>query len=247
MTPLVAAAIVGAGAVGGFANVVAGGGSLVTVPALMLTGIPAGVANGTSRLGIVLQNAIAVLRYRAAGELPAGLATLVVPTVVGAALGALLAVRVSATHFRSILAAIMLAWAALVALGADRRVGVVGRRRLPASAVAPLLFAIGVYGGFVQAAAGYLLLGVLTFGLGMPLRTANILKVALIGAYMPVAFAIFVASGNVDWLSGALLSAGQTLGGWLGAGAVMRRGTAAVRAMLIVMVVVGALDLLGVI
>src|SRR5687767_5586466 len=97
--PWLMAIVIAAGLAGGFANVVAGGGSLVTVPALIVAGVPESVANGTSRLGIVLQNIVAVLRFRSAGLLPPGLSRLLLPTLLGAAVGSALAVSIPGTGF----------------------------------------------------------------------------------------------------------------------------------------------------
>jgi uncharacterized membrane protein YfcA len=245
--PWLLAVVVLAGVAGGFANVVAGGGSLVTVPALILVGVPESMANGTSRLGIVLQNVVAVLRYRAAGVLPSRLLSLVAPTLLGAAAGAAVAVWVvPGGGFRRIFGGVMLFWAAVIAARADAFLARGRRRDLPPWFVFVLLFAIGIYGGFVQAAAGYLLLALFTLGMGLPLKEANILKVALICAYMPVAFVIFVATGNVDWVLGLILSAGQVVGAWLGAGVVMGGGVLVVRVVLVAVVALGALELLGI-
>ena len=236
-----------AGIAGGFANVVAGGGSLVTVPALILTGVPETVANGTSRLGIMLQNFVAVWRYRKAGILPKGILALIVPTLFGAALGVLLAIWVGDAGFRKIFAGIMLVWAVAVALRPDIDFSKPPPPRLPSWAVSLLLFLIGIYGGMIQAAVGYLLLALFTFGMGMPLKQANVLKIVVVCAYMPLAFLLFAVNGKVDWLLGALLSGGQIVGAWLGAGVVIGGGTGVMRIILIIAVIFGALELLGVI
>jgi uncharacterized protein len=245
VNPWLLLAVVAAGIAGGFANVVAGGGSFVTVPALILTGVPVGVANGTSRLGIVLQNIVAVLRFRSAGVLPSKLLVLIVPTCLGAVLGAGLALWVPDEGFRRIFAGIMLIWAAAVALRPEAK-PTTKVRTLPPWLVTFLLFAIGIYGGFAQAAAGYMFLALFTMGMGMPLKEANILKVVLICAYMPIAFLVFILGGKVDWLLGALLSLGQIGGAWVGAGVVMGGKAGIVRAVLLVAVILGALQLLGV-
>ena len=104
----------GAGAVAGFMNVVAGGGSLLTLPALLFVGLPAPVANATNRISLILQNASASTAFRRGGRLPLRVTVrLALVALPGAAVGAFLALDVDETTFRRILAAILTAlWAA---------------------------------------------------------------------------------------------------------------------------------------
>ena len=115
------AALVGVGLAAGFINVVAGGGSLLTVPLLILLGLPETVANGTSRVAIFVQNASAIIKYRREGRLDGRLLrTLVPPALVGAALGAFVATRISDATFRAVLVWVMLGCALFVVLEPKR-------------------------------------------------------------------------------------------------------------------------------
>src|SRR5262245_58316489 len=90
---LLLAAVPFVGVAAGFINTLAGSGSLLTVPILILLGLPANVANGTNRVGVTMQNIAAVATFRRRGALPlAGSWKLIVPSVVGGVVGALLAV-----------------------------------------------------------------------------------------------------------------------------------------------------------
>ena len=81
-----------AGLVGGFINTLAGGGSMLTLPALMMLGIPADIANATNRVGVFLQSATAVRGFKHYDKLDsAAILPMLVPTVVGALVGSLLA------------------------------------------------------------------------------------------------------------------------------------------------------------
>src|SRR5512147_2531403 len=89
---LLLAAVPITGFIAGFINTLAGSGSLITLPLLILLGLPANVANGTNRIGVLLQNLVAVATFRSRGALEiAGTWKLVVPAVVGSVLGAQLA------------------------------------------------------------------------------------------------------------------------------------------------------------
>ena len=108
MTELVVLGLAGSGIAAGFINTVAGGGSLLTLPALMLAGMPADVANGSNRLCIVTQSVSGVAGYARAGRLPrAGIAPVVVPAALGALVGALIASRVPAPMLEPILLAVL--------------------------------------------------------------------------------------------------------------------------------------------
>ena len=96
MTPLDAALLVVGGMVAGVINTLAGGGSLITVPLLVLIGIPGTVANGTNRIGIGLQALVSVWRFKAEGVSEIRRAIpLLLPVGLGSVIGASVAARVS--------------------------------------------------------------------------------------------------------------------------------------------------------
>jgi uncharacterized membrane protein YfcA len=240
-------ALVSVGVAAGFVNVVAGGGSLLTMPLMIFLGLPETTANGTARVAIFVQNASAVLTYRRAGRLDLARAgPLLLPAILGAAVGAAVASRLSNEGFRDVLGVVMLGCAVLVAVSPG---GLFAAReghapRMDALRVWPIMFAVGVYGGAVQAGVGYLILAGLTLGLGLPLIEANILKILVVFAYTPVALVVFFRHGQVDLVAGLALAAGQALGGYLGAKAALRRGERLIRILLLVAVVASALKLL---
>lgn len=241
---IVAPLLVLAGTAAGFLNVVAGGGSLLTVPLMIFLGVPEATANGTSRVGILVQSASALAAFRGSGKLePALVRKLAAPTILGALLGAYLGTQLSDSGFRSLLGWVMLGCGLLVVIDPPAVRG--HARRLGALHVWPTMFVVGVYGGMIQAGVGYLILAALTFVLGLELELANVLKTLLIALYMPLAAAIFLWQGHVDlWLAVAL-SVGQALGGWLGAVAALRSGAKLIKAMLAIVVVASGVALLA--
>jgi len=243
-SPLYVLALLLGGAASGFLNVVAGGGSLITVPLLIFLGLPETTANGTSRLAIFVQCIPALITYRRAGQLDVTLLRkLGPPAVAGAALGALVGARLPDAGFRALLGAVMLACAVLVVVKPKLRAAD-AEPRLSATRVVPLLSAIGLYGGLVQASVGYLILAALTFGLGLALQAANVMKTVLVALYTPLAIAVFAAHGRIDLQSGAILCVGSALGGWLGANAALRRGERFIRVVLAIVVLASGLKLL---
>ena len=247
-TPLLqVAALLAIGLVAGFVNVVAGGGSLLSLPLLIFFGLPETVANGTSRLAILMQSVTAVTAFHRAGRIDYKLlARLTPPALLGAVAGAFFASQLADDSFRGILGWVMLGCAAFVVI--NPRLGAAdGLSRPPRTSpvwVWPTLLAIGVYGGAVQAGVGYLVLAGLVLLLRVDLVQANVLKVVLVGVYTPLALGIFLWQGQVDLWLGLLLSVGQALGGWLGAAAALRRGERFLRFMLALVVLGSGLKLL---
>ncbi len=245
-TPLGAVVLFLVGIASGFMNVVAGGGSLLAVPALIFLGLPETVANGTSRIALIVQNVSAVTHYQRAGRLDlAALRRLAWPTLLGAAGGAALGAAMPDHGFRVVLAWIMLGCALLVVFSPSYEPALASTSRWRPAVVWPVFVLVGFYGGFIQAGIGYLLLLSFTAILGMELVSANILKVTLVLLYTPLALLIFIARGKVSLMPGLVLAAGMGLGGWLAAFATLRRGAGLIKVMLVVAVVLSSLELLG--
>lgn len=233
---VVTALVALAGVAAGWINTLAGGGSLVALPALvLLAGLPDTDANGTLRVAILVQTAVACWRYRRAGALDLkAAAPLAAPAVVGALAGAWLATEVGDAALRRALVAVLLlaTGSLLLPMGEPK-----SKPRRPVW-TALALFGAGLYGGFVQAGVGFLLLLALTRVAGHRLVQANVLKVAVVLAYTPFALATFVARGHVDLALGLALALGQATGAWWAAGAALSpRGVRITRVTLAVVVV----------
>jgi len=210
------AALLGAGLVAGFINTLAGGGSLLTLPALVLVGLPIDVANGTNRIAVVAQSLAATWRFDKAGAVVWGtVLRVLLPTVLGAFTGAAGAAWVVP---REMLAPVLfgsMLTVALVMMVRPPRDLVEGDGE-PSRWSTPGLFLAGVYGGFVQAGVGLVLIAVLT---GLTRRTlveANALKLVVVMVFTLVALGIFIAAGQVSWAHGLLLSVSTVTGALLG-------------------------------
>lgn len=248
MTPLHALLLFGAGLVAGFVNVVAGGGSLLTLPVLIVLGLPPSVANGTNRVAIVVQNVVAVARFRRDGfhDLKLGL-RLSIPAVIGAILGAQVAVITPDEWFKTILAGVMLVVLASLLRNKKRQSTEDSRQeelKHPRWQL-PLMFVVGLYGGFIQAGVGYLLLFALSVVGGLSLVRANSLKVIIVGAYMVPSLIVFLVHGKVAWLPALALTAGNGIGGWLGSAFSIKKGDRWIRLVLAVAVLALVGKLLG--
>lgn len=234
--------IVGVGVLSGALNVIAGGGSLLVLPVLLEMGFAGPVANGTVRIGVLTQNLAAMVGFQRGGE-PVNTRTgwLVAAALPGAALGAFLGVRLEGAAFRYVLAAVMAGvwlWMAAGWIGARRSPDAPDDND-PADAVAAptrptvrallLMVGVGLYGGFIQAGVGFLLMAVVNRAVGEGLVRTNAHKVWIVAAYTVVAIGIFASRGAIDWSAGLILAAGTTVGGALGARLTLRRGAGLIR------------------
>lgn len=211
-----AAALVGIGIIAGFINVLSAGGSMLALPLLMFLGLPTQVANGTNRVAIVLQSVSAISTFRRAGASHIGLSLrLSVPAVVGSLVGAWLALQVSDALFEAILIAVMAGSALLMLLPQPK----LDTRPLTAERLTPVIylamFAIGIYGGFIQVGVGVLFIIVLYRMLKIDLAQVNVFKVLIILVYSLPALAMFMWFDQVRWSYGLLLALGSMIGAWL--------------------------------
>ncbi len=235
------------GLVAGAVNVIAGGGSMLTLPVLIFLGLPAGVANGTNRVAILLQNVGATWSFhrRKLVGWP-WLRLAVPPALAGVLVGTWAAVRIDDALFERILALVLLAAAAWT-LWHPIRPPAVGRAEPPAGAsrwgLVAAFFGVGVYGGFIQAGVGFVLLA-LTSAFGLDLIRGNAIKVTVVLIFTPVALAIFAWNGMVHWPYGLALSAGTVSGALVGVRLQVLKGQRWVRQVVTAAIVVFALRLL---
>jgi uncharacterized protein len=246
VTSLDAALLAGAGLVAGIVNALAGGGSFLTVPLMVLLGIPGNLANGTNRVGILAQNAVASWRFGAEGvpgwrdALP-----LLPPIALGSLLGAWGISHVSDAAFERTFAVLMLALLVPMLRNPIPAPGSVraAPRWSPALRFA-VFFGIGVYGGAFQGGVGIPLVFALSYA-GYDLVLANSIKVVVIGVLVAVAVPVFAVQGLVAWAPAAALSVGFLAGGGLGARITVRGGERVIRPVLAVCVLALAGHMLG--
>ena len=237
------------GLAAGFLNAVSGGGAMLTVPALILIGLPPGVANGTNRLAVVLQSLTALAAYKKLKQTDSGLAlALVIPAMLGSVCGALVSVRLDDEVFQTLLASMMMVMlipivfepflnSKLLAVSGTVR----GRRLLQG-----IFFGIGLYGGLLQIGAGIFILVTLSTVGGLSLNLANGVKVVIVMGLTGIACCVFALNGKIDWSVGLLLSIATSIGAWFGAHWGVSKGEGWIRIVLAGTVVVMAFQLLGV-
>jgi hypothetical protein len=233
------------GLVAGVINTLAGGGSLITVPLLVFMGLPATVANGTNRIGVLFQNLVAMWRFRREGM--SGLREAIpvlVPVLIGSTIGAAIASRMSPEMFKQAfgIAMITLLYPMLRKAPAKSEMPT----ETPRSRIANTLIflGIGLYGGAIQAGVGLFLIAALARS-GLDLVRANAIKVVIIGALTIVAIPVFILHDQVHWPFASALVIGFALGGEIGARAAVRGGEKLIRPVLVISVVTMSGRMLG--
>lgn len=241
---LILLALVGAAA--GWINVMAGGGSMLTVPVMIFLGLPGPVANGTNRVAIIAQNIVAVWRFFHSGFSDFRLsATLALAASVGAFAGAQVGVKLEGEWFNRVLAAIMLGVLILMATGrksAPQNTHEGGARNLVLGHV--LMVGAGFWGGFIQIGVGFLLMPILYRVMGLDLVRVNMHKVFIVLVFSFVALAVFASKIDIRWEMGAALALGNAVGGWLGARSSVQKGETLIKPALYMTLVVLVIKLL---
>jgi len=222
------------GIMAGWLNVMAGGGSLLTVPIMLFMGIPAPVANGTNRIAILAQNITAVATFRKRGFSDFKLSlSLAAAASVGALAGASLGVHLEGEWFNRVLALVMVAVLILMATGHDK-IKPIGGDAEPKNVLLGhvLMVGAGFWGGFIQIGVGFILMPILHRVMGLDLVRVNMHKVFVVLVYTVIALAVFASQLELLWWTGAALAVGNSIGGWLGAHTTVKHGETLIRRVL---------------
>ena len=236
----------GIGVVASIINVNAGGGSSITLPALIFMGLESAVANGTNRIGILVQNISAVSSFRQQQfhDFKRSL-TLALFTLPGAIAGALLSVRLTSEWFQRILSVIMIGIVFSMFFGRPSG-GKAASSEKRSVWIYLAMLGIGFYGGFIQVGVGFLFMASLYHILKLSLARVNMHKVLIVLIYTIPVLVIFALTGNINWEYGLALSGGMAVGAWWGARISVKGGEKAIRYILSVAIVIMALKLLDV-
>lgn len=251
MTPAEAVLAAGAGVLAGAVNAVAGGGTLITFPALLATGMTPVVANITSSVGLLSGYAGGSVAYRRelAGQ-GTRVRSLGLVSVLGGVAGAVVLLVTPATAFRALVPFLILASSVLLAVQPPLAAAVARRRHGAAAgtqATWPVRAGVcvgAIYGSYFGAGLGVLLLGVLGVLVDDDLQRLNALKGVLSLFINVVGVVVFVFSGRVAWGFAAILAAAAYIGGTAGVGVARRLPATGLRIGVVVLGVVVAVLLL---
>jgi len=236
--------LLGVGIIAGLINIGAGGGSSLTLPALIFLGLDSAMANGTNRIALIIQNIFAITGFQQEKQNEFRQSfKYALFTLPGAVAGAIVAVQISDALFQRILAVIMVLIVLTLFLpkAKDRQSRVSGRNPW---FVYFALIGAGFYGGFLQVGVGFILMATLFHLAGLTLIKVNVHKVFIILIYTIPALAIFVLTDNVHWKYGLILAAGNGIGGWISARVSVKKGESYIRIILAVAIVIMAYKLI---
>jgi len=200
-------------------NVMAGGGSLLTVPAMIFLGMPGEVANGTNRIAIFAQNVSAVTSFHRKGfsDFKLGL-TLAAAAIPGAIAGAFIGTMIRGEYFNWLLAGVMLLVMFMMARGKQKEKPVFAieqkKRKIWGHA---LMLGAGFFGGLIQIGVGFIMMAILYRVMNIDLVRVNMYKVFIVLCFTSVSLAVYAIRLDLVWLAGIFLAVGNSIGGWLGA------------------------------
>jgi len=223
----------------GFLNVMAGGGSMLSVPIMIFLGVPGTIANATNRIAILPQNVSAVWAFYRKGfsnfklSLSLGLCT-----IPGTIIGAHIASNVANDQFNHVLAIIMVIVLIVMALPQKKVINTgqsPSKQRMIAGHL--LMGVIGFWGGFIHIGVGFLLMPVLNRVMQLDLITTNAHKVMIVLCYTVVALIVFASQLELVWKYGIALGVGTWIGAWIAANMQIKQGIGAIKVTLNIVIV----------
>jgi hypothetical protein len=243
LEPVSIIALLALGYFAGIINTLAGGGSNLTLPALMVLGMPADIANATNRVGILMQTLWGSRSFHHHGQLPLqDFKSILVPLSVGGVLGGLAASFAPQAYLKPVLLLTMVSMSLIILVKPAVVMpppGTEPRRVADTPASWPMLFFSGFYGSFVQAGVGFVLIMALAGSLRYDLVKANALKVLCSLGFTAIALTIFVWRDQVNWLPGLILASTMMIGAHHGVKFAVKANPNSLKWFLFIMTVCG--------
>nr|WP_319399696.1 sulfite exporter TauE/SafE family protein [uncultured Carboxylicivirga sp.] len=238
-----------AGLFAGFINTLAGSGSLITLPMLMFLGLSPHQANATNRIAIFIQNIVAVRNFRKQKTLDyRSNIYLIIPALFGSVAGALVSINISEQALNYFIGILLFVMFFVILLKPDKwikeQAGHIEGK--PTYWQLIIFFFIGFYGGFIQAGVGLFLLAGLVLGVGYNLIQANAVKVLIVLCYTAIALVFFIWAGQINYLYGFILAAGNASGAFIASKYAKQIGVKPIRYILLGAVMLAAMKVLGI-
>ena len=205
------------GIIAGFINTVAGGGSLLTLPILIFMGLPSNIANGTNRIAIFMQNIFSISGYKSRGVSDFKYSSwLSVSALIGSIIGAKIAININQDMFNKILSIVIII--VVLTIIYNKKTFNINSENISIEKKiisVIMFFFIGIYGGFIHAGVGFLILSILSNYNGIQLSKANSIKVFVVFVYTFFALIVFIMENKINWILGINLGIGNSIGGWI--------------------------------
>ncbi len=232
------------GLIAGVINTLAGGGSNLTLPALMVMGLPADIANATNRVGVVLQTVVGLRGFHKHKKLPTDdLGPILLPTLAGGVLGAVAASYAPAGILKPLLLGMMVTMTLIMLVKPDivsPPLGTIPYKMKERPSAWWWLTVAGFYGGFVQAGVGFILITALAGTLRYDLVRTNALKILCTLVFTLLALMVFIIRDQVLWVPGLVLACGTMVGAHIGVKFAIKASTSTLKWFLFIMTVCGS-------
>ena len=222
------------GLAAGTINTIAGGGSLLTVPLLVLAGVEGNVANGSNRLGVLTSSTVAHFSFRRQGiSVLRHSVPVLVPVIVGSVIGAALVGQLADGTFEKVFGFLMIPVLIASFLPKKKQTEM---PKLGAKGTLVMFFFVGLYGGAFQAGVGLILVAALSRS-GFDLINASAVKVIVTVTLALSAIPVFVLNDQIAWGPAAILAIGFGAGGFFGAKLAVKGGERLIRPVLFAAVI----------
>ena len=234
------------GLAAGVINTLAGGGSAFTLPVLIFLGLPPSVANGTNRIVIVIQSLIGALGYKSKGisTFPFNI-YLGISASFGAVIGALIAIEIDEKLFNRILAIVIITIGVLIIANNkkldSKLIEKINGKYLIFSLI--IFFFLGIYGGFLNAGIGIVIMFILNRYNGLDLVRTNATKVVLITIYSSIALIVFAYNNSINWEKGLWMALGTIYGAWWSSRWSVKKGDKVIKIVMLIMIIIIAIKL----
>jgi len=232
------------GLVAGFINIMAGGGSALTLGVLIWLGVDSTVANGTNRIALLVESISGVVSFKKEKYSDFGQSLkFSVCTLPGAILGAIYAVKIDKVLFQRILSGVIIFIIIMLIIPKSKNKVREKRSKFLEMMIYPAMFLVGFYGGFVQAGVGFIIMASLKYLRGLNLVLVNMHKTFIILIYAIPIIIIFGITRNINWVYAVFLASGNALGAWYSAKLSVVKGEKIVKVILGIAMVIMAIKL----
>lgn len=198
----------------GIINTLAGGGAIITMTLFTVLGLPIGVANGTNRIAVILQNFTATLTFirKRMLDIKSGL-KLAIPAVIGNIAGSLVATKISDTIFTICMTVVLSVVLLYMIFDRSNHPNIHGGHPLLIRWWHYLWFLLlGFYGGYIYIGLGYVILAVTIWSMKLDIITANVIKGFIIFLATPFSLIVFIMNDQVDYAFGLWHGIGNVIG-----------------------------------
>ena len=231
------------GIIVGFINVLAAGGSFLTLAVLMALGLPPNIANGTNRVGLLIQNTFASSKFYRLKILDHKFVFIIAPfAIIGSFVGSYIATQISNELLKKIIAILMIVVSISTIYKPQQLIKSKYSNKTKAL-ICIIFFFIGIYGGFIQAGVGFFIISVAVWS-GFSMIEANAVKVFTITLYTFLILPVFIYTGQVDILVGIVLGIGSVIGAKMAISVSIKKGDKFIRIALLILLSAFAVKLL---